>query len=391
MMNSRLIGRRLLTAAICGYLLVVLTAAVAINYLGDRWWPATILLFTPRWLLLAPAPVLFLLAIASHRHRLLSSGILVILAFGLFAVAHFEIPMSVFQFSKSAHSQILVLTLNCDYGRADVGLLNQLLAHYSPDIIQLQGASSRTASVFDQNWHVHRSGQLLTATRFPILASENIEDSSFAVGNSAAMACTIRTPWSVICLVNVHFATPRDGLESVISRWWDGKGVLEANSRVREQQARVVSERAAMNSNPTIISGDFNTPVESAILSVYFVDFFNAFSDAGWGFGNTHFTRRTGVRIDHILASSHWNCKSCAVLSSVGADHRPVLAGLALLSPPIGNSSARSLMEFDQSNAIATFARMSLAWGRPVGYSESGFIQTEPRPDRIGLATKLVR
>ena len=94
-------------------------------------------------------------------------------------------------------------------------------------------------------------------------------------------------------------------------------------------------------SDPTVIAGDFNTPVESAILKRYLGAFSNAFSEAGWGIGNTHFTRRTGVRIDHILASTHWVCRGCKVLSSVGADHRPVLAELELLNPAIGNSSAQ--------------------------------------------------
>jgi vancomycin resistance protein VanJ len=263
----------------------------------------------------------------------LARVILAVLAFGLFAIARFEIPMSLFPTGASVQPRILVLILNCDYGKADAAQLKDLVATYSPDVVQLQGASSRTISVFDPSWHVHRSGQLFTASRYPILASETIEDPSFEMGNSDAMACTILAPASTICLLNVHFATPRDSLESVLSRWWGGRGALEANSRLREQQVKVVSERAAIISDPAVIAGDFNTPVESAILKRYLGAFSNAFSEAGWGVGNTHFTRRTGVRIDHILTSPHWKCRSCKVLSNVASDHRPVLAELELINP----------------------------------------------------------
>jgi vancomycin resistance protein VanJ len=326
MINFCVIGGGLLTIATWGYLLFVLSVAVAINYFGDYWWPATILLFTPRWLMLAPAPVLFLLIVASRRHHLLARGILAVFVFGIFTIVRFELPSPFFQSRGSAHPPISVLTLNCDYGRADATLLQELVEKYSPEVVQFQGASSRTISVFDQSWHTHRSGQLFTASRYPIDACKTLDDPSFNFGQSDAMACTVRTSWGTICLVNLHFASPRDALELVISQWWGGRDALRANSRLREQQTQAVGQYVVGIANPTIITGDFNTVADSPLLRRHLGNHFNAFSEAGWGIGNTHFTRRTGVRIDHILASPQWKCRRCVVLSNVGADHRPVFA-----------------------------------------------------------------
>jgi len=55
----------------------------------------------------------------------------------------------------------------------------------------------------------------------------------------------------------------------------------------------------------TIVTGDFNMPVESAIYRNTWSVFSNAFNTAGLGFGYTKITPKRGstygTRIDHIL------------------------------------------------------------------------------------------
>jgi endonuclease/exonuclease/phosphatase (EEP) superfamily protein YafD len=41
-------------------------------------------------------------------------------------------------------------------------------------------------------------------------------------------------------------------------------------------------------------------------------------------------TRKTGVRIDHILAGHGWRCRRCWVGPNIGSAHRPVIADLYL-------------------------------------------------------------
>ena len=49
------------------YAAAVLAALALIRWVGDRWWGVTALLFAPRWLFLAPAVPLTLLAVSVRR------------------------------------------------------------------------------------------------------------------------------------------------------------------------------------------------------------------------------------------------------------------------------------------------------------------------------------
>ena len=60
----------------------------------------------------------------------------------------------------------------------------------------------------------------------------------------------------------------------------------------------------------------------------------NAFSRTRWGPGHTMFTRRIGLRIDHLLAGAGWRPERCRVGPEVGSAHRPLVAEFAWLGPP---------------------------------------------------------
>ena len=49
---------------------------------------------------------------------------------------------------------------------------------------------------------------------------------------------------------------------------------------------------------------------------------------AGLGWGYSHYTNRTLLRIDHILAGPGWTCRRCWVGPDVNSEHRPVIADL---------------------------------------------------------------
>ena len=65
-----------------------------------------------------------------------------------------------------------------------------------------------------------------------------------------------------------------------------------------------------------LVLGDFNMPPDSAIYRRCWSDFSNAFDSAGFGFGSTHFTHRTAVRIDHVLAGPGWRFRRWLARSS---------------------------------------------------------------------------
>jgi vancomycin resistance protein VanJ len=77
-----------------------------------------------------------------------------------------------------------------------------------------------------------------------------------------------------------------------------------------------------------VVLGDFNTPTDSASYRESWSPFTNAFSAAGFGFGNTHFTEKTAIRIDHVLLGPGWTCRRAWVGPHVGWGHRPVVADI---------------------------------------------------------------
>ena len=59
------------TIGVCSWLfLVVVLKSVALLCTADLWWPATLLMFSPRWLLLLPGGVLILAALLCRRRAL---------------------------------------------------------------------------------------------------------------------------------------------------------------------------------------------------------------------------------------------------------------------------------------------------------------------------------
>ena len=107
-------------------------------------------------------------------------------------------------------------------------------------------------------------------------------------------------------IFSVHLATPREGLTAVIDNWWDGAGEMAQNSALRSHQSHALREWTRRSIVPCLVAGDFNTPTDSTIYWADWSDLTNAFSEAGFGFGYTHYTNRTRLRIDHILLGADW-------------------------------------------------------------------------------------
>jgi endonuclease/exonuclease/phosphatase (EEP) superfamily protein YafD len=103
---------------------------------------------------------------------------------------------------------------------------------------------------------------------------------------------------------------------------------MRQNLAARGAQSELASRRADWSLRPVIVAGDFNTPADGAVYADSWPAFTNAFTSAGVGFGYTHYTRLTRVRIDHVLAGPGWRVRRCEVGPDVGSAHRPVIAEL---------------------------------------------------------------
>ena len=290
---------------------------------GDRWWPATMVLFGPRWLFVSPLLVLFPIT-CLHRRRALA--MLAVSAWiGVVPVMGFSIPWRAAFSRQSASPPFRVLTCNIHRHQINIQALQNVIAEQKPDIIALQEWSSKYDAIFAKDiWHLLRQGEVLLASRFPITKSELIGEGFEQPGD--AVCFDIDTPNGKVHVVNVHLASPHYQIEDVLDRSPSGGQALQSNSERRHRQSQAVRRYVDGLGPNTIIAGDFNTPDDSFIFRESWTGLSDAFQTAGWGFGNTYFAHKTSVRIDHLLSANGLKCEACWVGPSVNSPHRPLIA-----------------------------------------------------------------
>jgi endonuclease/exonuclease/phosphatase family metal-dependent hydrolase len=315
--------------AISGFYLVALCVCAALlRAESDRWWVATLIMFSPRWLWGAPLAALVPWSALFQRRLLwVLAGCS---AIWLWPILNISVPWPLWDPTSGRGHTLRVMTCNGDYRALDAMRLKQLIEGVEPDIVMFQDAPSRTIlEAFNSaDWHIQVVDGFIAVSRYPMQNLEPIDTAGSELGPGVCARTEIETPLGVVRLFNVHLASPRSALQSVIGRQSGEADEVVANSRLRQKQSIAVRSFVGESSAPTIILGDFNTPIESQIYRQVWADYTNAFSARGWGVGNTHFTRRTGVRIDHILVSSQFVVQKCWIGPNIGSAHRPVIADL---------------------------------------------------------------
>jgi endonuclease/exonuclease/phosphatase (EEP) superfamily protein YafD len=324
---SRKVGYGRAVAWLCWiYLAVVLGVWALIANDGDAWWPATLLMFLPRWAWGAPLLLLALLALGLRPGVLwvaLVGGIIVV-----WPLMGLCVPWErVLPGPEEPPATFRCRLLTCNVHRNPFAL-QEALAEARPDVIALQDWPVR----FDRNlfgegvWHIRTTGQFCVASRYPIKDFSALEPP--AAPADTVVRASLETPAGVVRLYNLHLATPRQALVAVRQRGWNGGADLQANSDTRYHQSMVVDAWMAKGTGPALAAGDFNTPDDSTIYSEIWAKYTNAFATAGLGWGYTYHMNRTALRIDHILATPGWRCRDCWVGPDVGSEHRPVIADL---------------------------------------------------------------
>ena len=100
-------------------------------------------------------------------------------------------------------------------------------------------------------------------------------------------------------------------------------------SALQDYESGLVREWIKDCPDPILVAGDFNVTVEHPLYRRDWAGYTNAFSETRWGLGHTMFTRRIGLRIDHVLTGPNWRPERCEVGPEVGSAHRPVVAEFA--------------------------------------------------------------
>jgi endonuclease/exonuclease/phosphatase (EEP) superfamily protein YafD len=323
--------RRAIAIASWLSVLIVLAAWAAIHA-GDLWWPATLLLFGPRWLWALPLIPLLLAATLWRRRSLPVLLFALLLVLG--PLMGFHIPWRSALPAAPSRLRLRVLTYNTHYKRPLKSAFERMLTDADADIVALQELPIDEPFDYfaEEQWHVHLAPGICLASRYPIRKAKRLGGRSWLVPG-LLMRYELETPAGMVALFSLHFASPREGLYDASHNPASGTEELEENTAVRLRQSENLVRLADAETGPVLLMGDFNTPSESAIFRRIWNRYTDAFAEAGWGWGYTFYGGKTAVRIDHILAGPGWYCEHCWVGPNVGSPHRPLLADLILTEP----------------------------------------------------------
>lgn len=321
--------RRPLPAAVIASLALLAVIAFAIDRLGDVWWPATVLMFAPRWIWAAPLVALAPLALRRDRRWLapLALGFLIL----LFPILDLRLsPARIAR--RGDQPDLRVMTYNIGGGVLDMEGMGRFVMENGVDLAAFQERAEVIPRM--ERSVACRSGQCL-ASRFPIgpLDERDRRDFLAKQGSGGILRWEVRAPMGTISVTNVHLATVRNGLADFLRHGLAAGPELSAGIAERMEESAVASAWAKRGAGPALVMGDFNLPVESAIYRAHWSSWTNAFSTAGLGFGSSKHTRWHGIRIDHVLVGPGWKVMRAWVGPGFGGDHRPMLADLKWVGP----------------------------------------------------------
>jgi endonuclease/exonuclease/phosphatase (EEP) superfamily protein YafD len=315
------------------YLAAVTLAAVVMWTEGDLWWPATVLLFAPRWIALVPLVPLAVAALVLRRGRLpvlLSAVVALVPVMGLRLGAARLLP-------GGDGPRLRVVTLNTGGAGNLPHTMPALLAAWDADVVVLQECTDAIARRTRElaGWAHHDEYGLCLLTRHPLLAvagdsaamARGNRELAAGIGNGAGYVVryTIDTPAGPTDVLNLHLETPRFGFVAL------ARGDVERmrfNDRLRAAQSANARRWANGGRFPVIVAGDFNATEESPVFRRNWGDLSNAFTSAGVGFGATRYDGPILARIDHVLTGPAWRPRRAVVGPDVGSDHRPLIVDL---------------------------------------------------------------
>jgi vancomycin resistance protein VanJ len=327
------------------YLLGLGTASALLWTLADQWWPATALSFAPLWTLAMPLILLVPLALLFHRWSLLA------LAAAGCVLAWPIMGLQIAWHKTSDDGQapsLRVMTCNIHRAQLNVAEFRAVLESVHPDVVAMQDWTSvDQPKLFPSAaWNTCRNGELFLASRFPISQAQSIPlteppPARFDYRVGAAACYRLATPMGDVNLINLHLSSPHSALDALKRFDPTAAQQLIYNSRCREMESTAIQQFTETLDDPALIVGDFNTPTVSTLYRRHWNDFTNAFSAIGFGFGTTHISTTSSVRIDHILYGPGWRARACWIGPAVGSPHRPLVADVQLGGNlPLRNSTA---------------------------------------------------
>jgi endonuclease/exonuclease/phosphatase family metal-dependent hydrolase len=327
---------RWLRWVVYAYAGIILLALLFMYVGGDRWWPATIFLFAPRWLILLPMCFLFPLTLWRNRRQIL----LLILTFLVIVGPIMGYNISFGKPHPPSSRPLRVITCNLQNGEFDHAALDAFVENSHPDVVALQEFPPNQKIKALEGWNHIFEGDLHIFSRLPLTKGDFRK--AFVPEHVWPRTCflfgTLKSPVGDLTFATVHLPSPRYGLQYILDRTtllsMKRKNLLIDETAYRNKMSKEVTEIVKSLPSPKIIVGDFNMPVQSSIYRQYWSTYQNAYSKLNSGYGWTERVTVKGipvaVRIDHILVDKGVVPKICKTGPDVGSDHLPLIADIAL-------------------------------------------------------------
>lgn len=319
------------------YLAAVAAAALLLWGAGDVWWPATVLLFGPRWVLLLPLALLVPAVLARDRPLLLPLSLAALVTLG--PVMDVRTGWRGLFVQPDPARDVTVATLNAGGGELTRSL-GALMTDWGADIALLQECGGplredvRRLGRIDGEFEGDvRAASLCVVSRYPIVDVTEMEREELRLAGGSGLVATfsIELDDGTVDVTTIHLETPREGFELLRSgRLARGVERIGEKSALREIELRRARRWVDRSSRPRIVAGDFNTPPESRAYRDAWADWTNTFSQVGVGFGGTRLNGWIRPRIDHVLVDERWTVVDARLGENVGSDHLPVVATIRL-------------------------------------------------------------
>lgn len=302
------------------------------------WWLANLFQIAPLWVLFFPLYALYIL----DGFRKQKGGTYVYIIFSLvilIGIMGFQVNPRIRDWSQErSQSSVRVFSMNIGFDRdigqrIDMNKLIKFIGETNPDIITLQevGDPKILKSVQDvlpnETWYGTFEKGFTLISKFKIKDSQIRSRGFFNDGGSVVGKHELISKDKSITFFNVHLDTPRWGVEAILSDKLDAVDKMKIITARQERESASTSAWASSSQN-VIVSGDFNMRDVNPIYRTYWSKFSNAFSKVGFGLGYTKYTRRHGVRIDHVLFDSDWKAIKAYVGPDLNSDHRPLVVDL---------------------------------------------------------------
>ncbi len=329
----------------------ILAVVTILNLFGaDRWWFGALNLYLPQIVWAAPGVLLMVLSLRVARR---------LVWVPLLCVAWVLGPIMGFCWHTQAPQEsagIRIMTWNVKYGNYNEATQRAIgcdIDAARPDAVLLQDAGgllNGPIGRFFQGWNVRSSGQYIIASKFPLDEAE-VRWIPYFGENHTCLRCRLHIGTKTIILYNVHFQSPRQGLNAFreVRRqpWYFPRAAreLEENVEARLSQAHALQKLVQQEREPVIVAGDLNSPDASvACVILRHAGLHDAFAEGGKGYGYTygHFLLRhrfsrqslSWMRIDHIMLSSQLRSRACRAGTKNASEHRPVMADVAWQGSP---------------------------------------------------------